>query len=344
LKINDQKSSLFSSLQSLNSIFKGVDMPSKKRILVVDDDSAILTTLRGAFELKGYEVLTAKDGSEALDKILSEEIDLIVLDILMPVLDGFEVCRRSRENVLIKNIPIILLTLATDVNEIVTGLQLGADDYLIKPFKPDELITRAEVIFHRSQRLLNIDFRGGLLSNTMIKRRIQEKLERGEQFVLAYLDLGNFDSFKNIYGYEYANSVIENITRIVAKVVENNASYGGYLGEDNFIIILPPSKIRAMCREIIEEFDDSIPMFYEPKERERGYIVIEDSEGNPTRFPLMSISIAVITALTEEERISPKQLSILTARLKDYVKSLPGSNYVIDRELKEYFKPPGGMS
>ncbi len=137
--------------------------------------------------------------------------------------------------------------------------------------------------------------------------------------------------------------MIENISRIVAKVVEDYDSYAGYLGEDNFIIILPPSKIQAMCREIIEEFDDSIPMFYEPKEREKGYIVIEDNEGNPTRFPLMSISIAVITAFTEEERISPKQLSILTARLKDYVKSLPGSNYVIDRELKEYFKPPGGM-
>ena len=146
---------------------------SKTRILVVDDELSIIKLLRANLEAKGYEVLTALDGFEALQAFEMELPDLVILDIMMPKMDGFEVCRRLREW---SQIPIIMLSARGDVSDKVKCLDLGADDYITKPFGKGELIARVRAVLRRTEAAATIptqpSFTGGDLQISFAQRRV----------------------------------------------------------------------------------------------------------------------------------------------------------------------------
>lgn len=119
-----------------------------KRILIVDDEPRYLRLLEANLRTDGYDVISALDGSQALDAFSSQPVDLILLDIMMPKMDGFAVCQRIRE---FSNVPIIILTAKGDEQDRVRGLDLGADDYLIKPFSAIELLARVRAVLRRAQ-------------------------------------------------------------------------------------------------------------------------------------------------------------------------------------------------
>ncbi|MGP3777888.1 response regulator [Halanaerobium saccharolyticum] len=119
-----------------------------EKILVVEDEKNIRELIKFNLENAGFEVLTADDGREALEQ-LSDEIDLVVLDLMLPQIDGMEVCRRMRGSEELRQIPIIMLTAKGEEVERILGLEMGADDYMTKPFSPRELIARIKAIFRR---------------------------------------------------------------------------------------------------------------------------------------------------------------------------------------------------
>lgn len=119
-----------------------------KRILIVDDEPRYLRLLEANLRTEGYEVATAQDGVQAIDIFSSQPIDLILLDIMMPRLDGFSTCQRIREY---SNVPIIMLTAKGEEQDRVRGLDVGADDYLVKPFSATELLARVRAVLRRSQ-------------------------------------------------------------------------------------------------------------------------------------------------------------------------------------------------
>ena len=118
------------------------------RVVVVDDDEALRNAVRRALRLEGYDVELAGDGAEALDRLAGLKADLVVLDVLMPVLDGIAVCRRLRESG--SRTPILVLTARDAVSDRVLGLDAGADDYLTKPFALEELLARIRALLRRS--------------------------------------------------------------------------------------------------------------------------------------------------------------------------------------------------
>ncbi|MFK2824636.1 response regulator transcription factor [Bacillus sp. B190/17] len=122
-----------------------------KKILVVDDESSIVTLIKYNLEQAGYEVITAFDGEEALKKALGERPDLLVLDWMLPGLDGMEVCKELRQQKV--SIPILMLTAKDEEFDKVLGLELGADDYMTKPFSPRELLARVKAILRRLQHM-----------------------------------------------------------------------------------------------------------------------------------------------------------------------------------------------
>jgi two-component system, OmpR family, alkaline phosphatase synthesis response regulator PhoP len=119
-----------------------------KKILVVDDEQSIVTLLEYNLKQAGYDVITALDGEDALRKTLSEHPDLIVLDLMLPILDGIEVCKELRQRK--KMTPILMLTAKDDEFDKVLGLELGADDYMTKPFSPREVVARVKAILRRT--------------------------------------------------------------------------------------------------------------------------------------------------------------------------------------------------
>ncbi|MBI2980300.1 MAG: response regulator transcription factor [Chloroflexi bacterium] len=145
----------------------------KTRVLVVDDELSIIKFLRANLEGKGYEVLAATNGIEALQTFETELPDLVLLDIMMPKMDGFEVCRRLREW---SQTPIIMLSARGDESDKVKCLDLGADDYITKPFGASELIARVKAVMRRTERAATTPtqplFISGDLSINFIQRRV----------------------------------------------------------------------------------------------------------------------------------------------------------------------------
>ncbi len=145
----------------------------KTRILIVDDELSIIKFLRANLEAKGYKVLTAVDGTEALQTFEAELPDLVILDIMMPKIDGFEVCRRLREW---SQIPIIMLSARGDESDKVKCLDLGADDYITKPFGASELIARVRAVMRRTEAAASVptqpSFTSGDLQINFVKRQV----------------------------------------------------------------------------------------------------------------------------------------------------------------------------
>lgn len=134
------------------------------RILIVEDEIAIADLERDYLELSGFQVETENSGDRGLKRSLSEEFDLIILDLMLPEVDGFEICRQIREQ---KNVPVIMVSAKKDDIDKIRGLGLGADDYMTKPFSPSELVARVKAHLARYQRLVN----SNLPENDMVEIR-----------------------------------------------------------------------------------------------------------------------------------------------------------------------------
>ncbi len=189
----------------------------KTRILIVDDDIGVLKSVRANLQAKDCETLTAMDGTEALQIIEREFPDLIILDIMMPGMDGFEVCRQIREW---SKMPIIMLSARHDVEEKAKCLNIGADDYITKPFGVNELIARVRAILRRTQEtgtILNTpSFTSGSLKINFVGRQVtvngnEVKLTPTEYSLLQELALGAGKVFSHatllgrVWGPEYAD-------------------------------------------------------------------------------------------------------------------------------------------
>jgi len=158
-----------------------------EKILVIDDEETVVELVRLLLEHKGYEVVKAFRAEDGLRKAYRTHPDLILLDIMMPDMDGWEVCRRLRE---LSDVPIIFLTARTDVKEIVKGLELGADDYILKPYDNDELVARIRAHLRRAPKSAmseELIFDGGRFSINFLNREV---LVEGEQRYLTPKEFG----------------------------------------------------------------------------------------------------------------------------------------------------------
>lgn len=196
----------------------------KGRILIVEDEPVLLRGLQDTFATQGWEVLTAQDGATGLDFALSKQPDLLLLDIMLPRVNGYEICRAVRERGL--DLPILMLTAKGQEEDIVLGLNLGADDYLTKPFRRGELIARANALVRRGLSARNSITRFGpyelnLAAHKLFRGGKEVELTAKEFRVLAYLvaHAGCAVTRDNILNTVWGNSVVvtgRSIDRCVA--------------------------------------------------------------------------------------------------------------------------------
>ena len=310
---------------------------TEAKILVVDDDADTLEIIKIGLEFRSYEVITANNGEDALKRISSENPDMVVLDVMMPKIDGLEVCRRAKENFFTSQIPIILLTARGQVEDKVHGLSLGADDYLVKPFDMRELAARVEMILRRTRLSLEASPLTGLPGNIAIQREIDRRINFKEMFAVCYMDLDNFKAYNDRYGHSAGDRVIKSSAEIITKVFREYGEeddFVGHVGGDDFLTITTPERSEELCSKVIEFFDAEVPSFYRPKDRKKGYIQSFDRRGNLQKFPLMSISISIVTNEQREIKHHAKVAQI-AAELKKYAKSFEGSVYVKDRRKSD---------
>ncbi|OGX40005.1 MAG: hypothetical protein A2984_00855 [Omnitrophica WOR_2 bacterium RIFCSPLOWO2_01_FULL_41_12] len=303
------------------------------KILVVDDDPDIRDILKITLAEENYEVLEAQDGEEALKSIMTKSPDLVLLDYKIPKIDGRQVCRQVKKDILLRHLPIIMVTAKGDISDKVGGIDAGADDYVVKPFEPKELLARIRMILRRTASDLEANPLTRLPGNISILNELSRRLENKTLFAVCYLDLDKFKAYNDKYGFEHGDEVIRETARII---IATTQQYGypddfiGHIGGDDFVVITKPQSVDNLCTKIIADFEKAVPNFYNDADRKKGYVLAKDRKGQKQKIPLLSISIGVVTnEFRKIEHVA--QIGELGAELKAYAKGLERSNYVRDQ-------------
>jgi diguanylate cyclase (GGDEF)-like protein len=309
---------------------------TRRTILLVDDDPLMRRIVVAALAKDNYEVMEADSGTAGLAQAQALRPDLILLDVMMPDLDGYEVCHRLRANSTTANVPVIMLTALGEISEKVRGMQMGADDYITKPFDPRELRSRVFAHLRRSERDLNASPLTKLPGNPIIEQVIRVRLATREPLAVLYVDLTFFKSYNDTYGWVKGDNIIKMLAGLILETVVKLGAqddFIGHVGGDDFVIISRPDHAQPISEEIIRRFDVTVPEFYSEADRARGYLEVSDRQGNIFHAPIVSIAIAVVTNC-QRELVHLTQVADLAAELKRYVKSIPGSHYAFDRRRK----------
>jgi signal transduction histidine kinase/DNA-binding response OmpR family regulator len=301
------------------------------RVLVVDDDPSIRAICREVLELGGYQVRDAGSANAALAEARRFRPDMILLDVLMPGIDGYRTAEMIRSDPAIGMAPIMFLSARGDTADKVRAFRSGAEDYMVKPFDAAELLARVAKALDRQARELGASPTTQLPGADAIQAEIERRLAAQDANAVAcYLDLDNLKAFNDYYGYAKANAVIRQTGDVIRHVVQRCGGPGDFIGHiagDDFVFITSADRVDEVCRTICERFDHLIRLYYDPADRERGYIETKDRFGVQRRFPIMSVSIAAIS-LTRAK--SYAGLAELAAVGKRTAKAIPGSSYVRD--------------
>src|SRR5512133_3487685 len=266
------------------------------RLLVVEDDIDIANMLKIYFTSLQYDVDVANRGSDALEKTKHELPQLIVLDIMLPDVDGYEVCRKLRTSTRTSHIPVIFLTQKDERSDRLQGLELGADDYITKPFDIEELKLRVQGAIRRSERESLTDPRSGLPAGRLIEEQLRHII-REKGWALLDARVNHFDSFKDVYGFVAGDDVLRFTAMLIGEVVDElgtTSDFIGHAGGDNFIIITTDGKADAIKARLKERFDTEVQTHYNFMDRQQGFMQAPGTDGTTVKVPFMTISAGLV--------------------------------------------------
>lgn len=267
------------------------------RLLIVEDDFDISNMLRIYFSGLGYDVEIAPRGSDALEKTRQNMPHLIVLDIMLPDIDGYEVCRRLRTNTRTSHIPVIFLTQKDERSDKLQGLELGADDYITKPFDIEELKLRVQNAIARAERESLTDPRSGLPSGRLIEDQLRQIIRKPD-WVFMDIRLNHFEPFKEAYGFVAGDDVLRFTAMLLAEVVDQIGTlddFIGHAGGDNFIVITTEEAAPLIRERLQSRFDEEVLAHYNFMDREQGYVLASTVEQTSAKVPLMTMAIGSVS-------------------------------------------------
>jgi DNA-binding response OmpR family regulator len=270
---------------------------SKARLLIVEDDFDISNMLRIYFSGQNYEVDIAPRGSVALEKTRSNLPHLIVLDIMLPDIDGFEVCRNLRTSTRTSHVPIIFLTQKDERSDKLQGLELGADDYITKPFDIEELKLRVQRAIARAEQQSLTDPRSGLPAGRLIEDQLRQVIRRSN-WALMDVRINHFEAFKEVYGFVAGDDVLRFTAMILGEVVDETGTVNDFIGHpggDNFIIITDEAPSAAIRDRLKSRFEEEVLTQYNFMDREQGYILTYGAGGEAVKAPLMTLSVGLVS-------------------------------------------------
>lgn len=312
------------------------------KILVIDDNIEHIKILISLLS-EQYEVYFARSGGEGLEMLGTVMPDLILLDIVMPGLDGFEVCRRIKESQRWHEVPLIFISTQGADDDETKGLELGAIDYIAKPFNP--AIVQARIKNHLQLRsavrelerlyalALDANPVTGLPGNNSIARHIELMLHNEEDVCVVYTDIDNFKAYNDKYGFARGDEVIRFMMEVLKKAVEEAGCAGafiGHVGGDDFIVVSPSEHCSSVTQGIINSFDRDILGFYNRKDIELRSIQAVDRQGQLQIYPIMSISIAGVN-LNHRRFTSYLEVNDACVEMKKIAKNMPGSTICFDQ-------------
>ena len=266
------------------------------RILIADDDLEILELLKFTFENEQYEVITASDGAEAMTKAMTEKPDIMVLDVNMPKMTGYEVCETLREQTSTSAIPLILLTSLTKTKDRITGIKMGADEYLGKPFETYELLARVEGLLKRTKENQAASTLTGLPGFTILEHEIRQRFGRGTPQAIMIFDVVNLQTYNTQYGFDKGDAVITFIADTIKQSVADVGTPGDIIvhdGGDNFLLVTDPTSAQGIAERSLLLFDKGIQQYYDATAT-----IASSKNTSETNSLALAIGIALTTTAT----------------------------------------------
>lgn len=241
------------------------------KIFIVEDDVDLAEMLSAYFRAQGYEVSNAVRGVDAVDAISEEIPDVIVLDIRLPDIDGYEVCRRIRRSRRTQNIPVIFLTEKREREDKLAGLELGAVDYITKPFDIQELRLRVRNSLRRMRLSTLLNPVTGLPEGELVRERL-EQMVRQPDWGVVLAGIRGLDKFRDRYGFVAADDVARAVTLMITNAVQESGEDEDFIGHTDsgdFVIITASDRCKKVAERCLVRLQPSIQYFYPALERQR---------------------------------------------------------------------------
>jgi diguanylate cyclase (GGDEF)-like protein len=302
------------------------------RVLLVDDDEDIARFIELNLVLEGFEVEVVHDGRVALEAVLRQPPDLVLLDVMMPHLDGVEVLRRLRANAATAATPVVLLTAKSLSADKVAGLTAGADDYIVKPFDTLELIARVHTTLRRTAEVRSTSPLTGLPGNHRIELEIAGRAGTGTPYAVCHVDLDEFKSFNDTYGFLRGDRLLLNLAACLQSAGAEAGDppvFIGHVGGDDFIVVCTPSQAEPLGQRLIASWAREVRSHYDPVDLERGWLEVLDRRMELRRHAIVSVSVGV--AWTVGSGRDRRAVVAAAAEMKAVAKREPGSFVAVDR-------------
>jgi PleD family two-component response regulator len=316
----------------LGDVEQGTEATGEK-LLVVDDDPFIARLLEIELAAAGYQVRVANDGQQAMEAVAQEPPDLVITDVMMPHVDGFELTRSLRQDPRTATISVIILTARGLSADKLEGFAIGADDYIVKPFDTPELLARVRGVLRRKREMKDESPLTGLPGNNRIQEEIEAKVAAEEDFALLLVDLDRFKAFNDHYGFPRGDKLIQDLAQLMQGVVTEfggEDGFVGHLGGDDFVVVVHSAAAALVADTIVQRFDASVPGYYDDEDLARGWIEVLNRRGEPQRYEPVALSIGVASTQRRAFAHFAEVMAIAT-EMKNFTKATPGSSWAIDR-------------
>ena len=306
-------------------------VPIVSYLLFADDNESMRNMVRALLEASGHSVGLAPDGAAALASVHAREPDLLILDLEMPHMSGFEVCRAVKQNPFTARIPVLMLTGRSDVDHKVQGFDAGADDYLAKPFDPRELRARVDALLRLVRREADRNPTSGLPGGLAIEEEVSRRVAARETFAVVYLDLDNFKAFGDSFGFAVADQAIRELGGTLRSAVEaagTPTDFVGHIGGDDFLVITDERSAPNVVRAFNERFRGVVEQLVGPDVVRDGTFRGVDRAGAVRSFPVGSASAAVLV-VDPARWVSMAELGVQAAEVKTQAKRRGGGAMLI---------------
>lgn len=272
-----------------------------RKILVADDNANIRKVVKMGFETLGYQVLVAEDGVQALERVRAERPDLVILDVMMPGKSGYDVCSEMKGDAELRSIPVVMLTAKNLEEDRYWGRELGADEYVTKPYDPEELERIVEKIFALRDKGESYHPLTRLPLWTAVRHEIEQRRTSREPFVVlgCSFDPVPFETYQMKYGNIKADHATLQTSRILREAslrIAGERAFLGHSGDNVFYLIVPPGKVGELREAVNREFNAGARFFYNEEDAVRGYVLKPGLRGGEECIPLLSLDWKVVPA------------------------------------------------
>jgi len=307
--------------------------PRVQHAFLLTPDAELAELFRSLWPDGEVEWTVFERGRGAMEVIFNEPPDLLVVDNRLADIACTEVATIVKSENVYRQLPVILCLDEQDLAEPWNWNELEADDFIMRPVSPAQARERVHLTLCRASRAMDANPLTKLPGNTSIIQRIQDLIDRQDDFALAYCDLDYFKSFNDKYGFSRGDEVLMMTARVIVNTIRGFTgvrTFVGHVGGDDYVFIVPASIAEEACKRVVAAFDGIVPHFYDEDDRDRGSIVSTDRQGEVRTFPLMALSIAVV--FNTGGRLKHfGEASAIAMGLKKKAKENPKSCYVLDR-------------